>query len=310
MDKNSLVLGLLEVNLGSGKRDRTTEDYSFRCPFCKHHKPKLVVNVETGNYNCWTCHPATKGRTPVTLLKKLGASYQHIKEMASYFSVRLKPSEAEEEVVSVTLPSEFVSLIHNSNSLDHKRAMSYLRSRNISMSDIQKYNIGYCQTGRYQDRIIVPSYNKNGTLNYFIARSLDPNANKKYDAPSCKKSEIIGMENMINWSVPVILCEGAFDAIAIKRNAVPLFGKTIPKSLMLKLVESEVKTVYLALDKDALMEALDLSQKLISYGKEVYLLDLNGKDPSQIGFENMIKLLHIAEPLTFSNLLKKKMQLV
>ena len=90
---------------------------------------------------------------------------------------------------------------------------------------------------------------------------------------------MIGLEYFVNWSVPVILCEGIFDAIAIKRNAIPLFGKTIPKSLMMKLVESEVKTVYLALDKDALKEALNYSQTLLDHGKEVYLIELEGKIP-------------------------------
>jgi DNA primase len=113
----------------------------------------------------------------------------------------------------------------------------------------------------------------------------------------------------INWKVPVILCEGIFDAIALKRNAIPLFGKTIPKSLMLKLVESDVKTVYLALDKDALKEAINYSQQLINLGKDVYLIELQGKDPSEIGFEDMTKYLHTAKQLTFADLLLKKMQL-
>ena len=153
-------------------------------------------------------------------------------------------------------------------------------------------------------------YDKDGNVNYFIARSFEPDPSRKYDAPSCNKTELIGLEYFINWSVPVILCEGIFDAIAIRRNVVPLFGKTIPKSLMLKLVESEVKTVYLALDKDALKEALDYSQNLLNHGKEVYLIELEGKDPSELGFENMTKLLHHAKPLSFSDLLLKKIQLI
>jgi DNA primase len=115
------------------------------------------------------------------------------------------------------------------------------------------------------------------------------------------------MEYFVNWSVPVILCEGIFDAIAIKRNAVPLFGKSIPKALMLKLVESQVKTVYLALDKDALKEALTYSEQLINLGKDVYLIELEGKDPSDLGFENMTKLLQQAKPLTFGEIILKKM---
>ena len=308
MEKNNLVLGLLELHLGSGKKSGKHEDYAFSCPFCKHHKPKLVVNIETGQYNCWTCHPPTKGKTPVSLLKKLAAPISQVKEMASYFSVRL-PNSSTEETPQVTLPSEFISLVDPPNTIDIKRALSYLKSRKISQSDIQKYNIGYCSTGKYQDRIIIPSYDKNGVLNYFVARSLDNSAYIKYDTPECKKNDLIGMESLINWSVPVILCEGAFDAIAIKRNAIPLFGKTIPNSVMMKLVESEVKTIYLALDNDALKEAIDHAKQFLNYGKEVYMLDLKGKDPSKIGFENMIKLLHSAEPLTFSNLFRKKMKL-
>lgn len=309
MNNSNLVLGLLEVNLGPGKADKNGKDFTFYCPFCKHHKPKLVVNIETGVYNCWTCYPQTKGRNPVSLLKKMAARTDHIKEMASYFSNNSAELSTESKNI-VSLPKEFISLLEEEkSSLDKSRAVKYLKSRGITEDDIKKYNIGYCQSGKYQDRIIVPSYDNRGILNYFIARAIDKNSNKKYDAPSCKKSEIIGMENLINWKVPIILCEGAFDAIAIKRNAIPLFGKTISQTLMKKLVDAEVKTVYLALDKDALKEALDYSEKLINYGKDVYLLDLKGKDPSDIGFGEMVKLLHKAEQLTFSNLFRKKMEL-
>jgi DNA primase len=109
--------------------------------------------------------------------------------------------------------------------------------------------------------------------------------------------------------VPVVLCEGIFDAIALRRNAIPLFGKTIPEALMMKLVHSEVKTVYLALDNDAFKSSIKYAQQLINLGKDVYLIELNGKDPSEIGFENMTKYLHTAKQLTFSELLLKKMNL-
>jgi DNA primase len=120
---------------------------------------------------------------------------------------------------------------------------------------------------------------------------------------------LIGFEYFINWKVPVILCEGIFDAIALKRNAIPLFGKTIPQALMKKLVENDVKTVYLALDNDALKEALKYSVDLLNRGKDVYLVELQDKDPSELGFENMTKHLHTAKQLTFRDLLAKKMQL-
>jgi len=306
MENEQLVLGLLESVLGKGKPDKNKKDHVFHCPICNHKKPKLVVNVSSGQYNCWTCHPPTKGKTPVSLFKKLGVDKARIVEMKSYFkSDRTKIDDA--ETTRVFLPTEFISMTDNDGSLEYRHAAVYLKKRGINEYDVRKYNIGYCKTGRYRNRVIIPSYDRNGQVNYFIARSFEKDPYQKYDAPSIQKTEIVGMEYFINWSVPVILCEGIFDAIAIKRNAVPLFGKSIPKALMLKLVECQVKTVYLALDKDALKEALTYSEQLINLGKEVYLIELDGKDPSDLGFENMTKLLQQAKPLTFGEIILKKM---
>jgi hypothetical protein len=308
MESHDYILGLLESILGKGKKDRHTFDYAFDCPVCNHKKPKLIVNIKTGKYNCWTCHPPTKGATPVSLLVKLGVENERIAEMKTYFQTDNTKVE-ETRTKAVFLPKEFISFTDNDKSLEYRKAATYLKIRGIKASDVLKYNLGFCKVGRFRNRVIAPSYDSNGRLNYFIARSIDKDPYLKYDAPSVVKTEIIGLESLINWSVPVILCEGMFDAIAIKRNAIPLFGKTIPKALMLKLVESQVKTVYLALDNDALNEALSYSQKLLDHGKEVYLVELDGKDPSDLGFEMMTQLLHKAKPLTFTNLLARRMQM-
>ena len=308
MENEQLVLGLLESVLGKGKPDKNKRDHAFRCPICNHKKPKLIVNIFTGQYNCWTCHPATKGKTPVSLFKKLGVEKERMIEMKGYFKGDRTKIE-DTESTRVFLPKEFISMTENDKSLEYRRATVYLKNRGINESDVRKYNIGYCKEGRYRNRVIVPSYDKNGQVNYFIARSFEKEPYQKYDAPSVNKTEIIGLEYHINWTVPVILCEGVFDAIAIKRNVVPLFGKSITKALMLKLVESQVKTVYLALDKDALKEALTYSEQLINLGKEVYLIELQGKDPSDLGFTSMTELLQKAKPLTFGELMLRRMKM-
>ena len=308
MENEQLVLGLLESVLGKGKPDKNKRDHAFHCPICNHKKPKLIVNIFTGQYNCWTCHPATKGKTPVSLFKKLGVEKERMIEMKGYFKGDRTKIE-ETESTRVFLPKEFISMTENDKSLEYRRATVYLKNRGINEFDVRKYNIGYCKEGRYRNRVIVPSYDKNGQVNYFIARSFEKEPYQKYDAPSVNKTEIIGLEYHINWTVPVILCEGVFDAIAIKRNVVPLFGKSITKALMLKLVESQVKTVYLALDKDALKEALTYSEQLINLGKEVYLIELQGKDPSDLGFTSMTELLQKAKPLTFGELMLRRMKM-
>jgi DNA primase len=307
MDKIHLVLGLLHKVIGRSKPS-TKGNHAFHCPFCKHHKPKLEVDPSTGFYNCWTCQPATKGRNLVNLLKKLRATSEQIAEMRSYFPDG-KGEQQDKNYQVVELPKEFESLTKSSIKLPHRQAKSYIQKRGLTDIDIIKYNIGYCETGKYRNSIIIPSYNENGRLNYFISRSFEKDPARKYNAPSCNKNDLIGFEYFINWRVPVILCEGIFDAIALRRNAIPLFGKTIPKALMMKLVQSDVKTVYLALDNDALKQSIDYAQQLLNLGKDVYLIELEGKDPSEIGFQGMTKYLHTAKQLTFSDLLLKKMQL-
>jgi len=101
-----------------------------------------------------------------------------------------------------------------------------------------------------------------------------------------------------------------FDAIAIKRNVIPLLGKTINKSLMLKIINSTVQKIYIALDKDAIKQALNFCETLMNEGKEVYLVDIADKDPSEMGFEKFTNLIQNTLPLTFSNLLEKKLQIL
>ena len=157
--------------------------------------------------------------------------------------------------------------------------------------------------------VIVPSYDANGMINYYVGRSFDKNAYIKHKlAPTTK--DIVGFEMLINWDLPLILCEGAFDAMTIKRNAIPLFGKKISSSLMKKIIESNVKKIYLALDDDALKDALKHAETFIGYGKRVYFIEMQGKDPSELGFKTFTKLLHKATELTTSSLMKKRMALL
>ena len=307
MEKTHLVLGLLHNIIGRSKPS-TKGNHAFHCPFCKHHKPKLEIDPNTGFYNCWTCQPATKGRNLVNLLKKVHATSEQIAEMRSYFPDG-KGEQSEKSYEVVELPKEFESLTKMSTKLPYRQAKSYIQKRGLTDVDIIKYNIGYCETGKYRNSIIVPSYNENGRLNYFISRSFEKDPSRKYNAPSCNKNDLIGFEYLINWKVPVILCEGIFDAIALKRNAIPLFGKTIPKALMMKLVQSDVKTVYISLDRDALKEALRYARQLLDLGKDVYLIELEGKDPSDIGFENMTTLLHKAKQLSYKDIMSKLMNM-
>ena len=155
------------------------------------------------------------------------------------------------------------------------------------MSDIVRYNIGYCDSGMYGNRIIVPSYSETGELNYFIARDVF-DGGMKYKNPPVSK-DVVGFELFINWDEPIILCEGVFDAIAIRRNAIPLFGKTIPKSLRKKIYEKKVKEIYILLDSDAIKDSIKITDDLMRNGINVYFVKLSEEDPSDMGFKKSNK---------------------
>jgi hypothetical protein len=101
-----------------------------------------------------------------------------------------------------------------------------------------------------------------------------------------------------------------FDALTIKRNVIPLFGKVLHDKLMKKLVESSVNRIYIALDNDARKDALKQAETLMSYGKEVYLVEMEGKDANEIGFEQFLNTIEQTQPLDLKSLLEKKLQLI
>jgi len=305
---NQSLVALTNSVLGSGK-STARGNKAYRCPYCNHHKPKLEINfTENKNgdnpWHCWVCDK--KGKKLYPIFKKIGASPEKISELKSI----VKYVGPETEVVTqeeVQLPKEFKTFEDlKAYDVEGRQALAYLKSRGLSKDDILKYNMGYCTSGRYAKMVIIPSYDANGTLNYFTGRSFEKDPYVKYRNPEVSR-DIIPFELYINWNIPLILCEGPFDALAIKRNVIPLLGKNIQSRLMKKIVTSAVEKVYIALDKDAQKQALKFCEQLLNEGKEVYLVDMQDKDPSDMGFENFTKLIQETYPLTLSGLLEKKL---
>jgi DNA primase len=306
---NHLLVNLVNNVLGPGK-NTSGSNYTYTCPFCNHRKPKLEINFQENeeglnNWHCWVCNK--KGKKLVTLFKAIDAPQHRVEELASYVKISFhEQTNVKQEVLA--LPKEYKPLYQaDTKQVTVRQALRYLKERNLTKYDIARYELGYCETGRYKDMIIIPSYDHSGTVNYFVGRNFGPSP-VKYKNPSYSK-DIVPFELLINWESPIILCEGAFDAMAIKRNAIPLLGKTIPQKLLKKIVSSKVSQVFVALDRDAMKQALSYCEKLLDHGKEVFLIDMEEKDPSELGFENFTKLLHLAEPLTLRGLMEYKLNL-
>ena len=303
--KQNKIVNLVNRVLGNnGIKLKKLDEYMYWSPFVSHHKQKLQVNVHNQNWHCWVSN--TGGRTLFQLFKKVNASHQHFDELKELVgdTPRYK-IKTDAKVDVVQLPIEFKPLWNGGDSIVKRHALSYLYKRNIDDSDILKYNIGYCDTGLYSNRIIIPSYDSNGTLNFFVGRDFYSSTMKYRNSPTTK--DIIGFDLFINWDEPIILCEGVFDAMAFKRNAIPLFGKTVMKTLQKKIVESRVKTIYLALDNDAIGDATKISEHFINNDIKVKMMKFEEKDPSETGFKSLLYLINRTRQTKFSDLMRLKL---
>lgn len=296
--------------MGEAPQTRKDEEALFHCKFCGHHKRKLECNLLSYNWHCWTCN--SRGKSFRSLFRKLNVPksyYQRLFEITKEksFSGFTRGKETSHELLK--LPEEFIPLSKFNNSLSphRKHALKYLKNRNISEIDILRYNIGYAENGEYSGRVIIPSYDEKGNLNFFSSRAFYPSMKIKYRNPPWSK-DIVGFGMLINWNLEdVTLVEGVFDAIAIRRNAIPLFGKTLSYSLKESLIINGIERVNIVLDNDARNDAVEIQKFLNAHEIDSRLVKLDGKDPSEIGFEKMINLINESQPTTFHNMLEMKL---
>ncbi len=244
-----------------------------------------------------------------SLLRKLDVDRKTISVIREiYGDSNWTPQQEDADTkVFISLPKEVISLSEEPKGFnpEYKNAMYYLTQRGITIKDIIKYNIGYCKEGLYAQRVIIPSYNSDGSLNYFISRSYYPENKMKYKNPPISKN-IICFDSQVNWHEPIILCEGVFDAITIKRNAIPLLGKFPSKQLVEKIFMSGVNNIIISLDNDAMTEALKAAEYFRKNGINVKMMYLKDKDAADMGYENFYEELKKTKEFNSEELLLMK----
>ena len=295
---------LLESLLNRG-RALQNDEIAFNCVFCHHSKKKLQVNLRTQMWQCWVC--GVKGRSIYHLFKKLKASQMHFEKLTQYTgytpNVVVKKSYDE-----LSLPAEFKSFLHvESSNPEFWIALGYLKKRGVSREDILRYNIGFCESGPYSKMVVIPSYDQDGILNFFTGRSYYNDATFKHKNPKVSK-DIIGFGLYVDWRYPITVVEGVFDALAVKRNAIPLFGKIVLEKLKKAVIQNNVTHINIALDKDARAKALQSCEYFINNGVTVTLIDLSDDDPSDLGFSKITTIIQDSKQLTTYQLMEMKMK--
>jgi len=303
------LLVLLESVIGNSYK-KSKNNHAFYSPFVTHSKPKLEIDITLNSkgenkWHCWISDE--KGRSIKSLFKKIGVSKSKWDEHNNIFKKKYRYQTVEDEINTVVnLPDEYIPIWQPGESLMRTHALKYLLKRGVTVPDMIKYSIGYCEEGIYKNKIIVPSYNESGILNYFVGRSFYKEFQSHKNPPSSK--DIIGFELFINWDLGITLTEGSFDAIAIRRNVIPLFGKFLQNKLKLKIIEKKPPFVNICLDPDAMESAIKMVDDLHQCGvTSVRLIKLpNEKDPAELGFTAISSLIENAKDITLYDMVKMK----
>ena len=264
-----------------GSYRRSHHEFIFQCPQCNHHKPKLSVNLDKNVFKCWVCD--YRGKSVYRLVKKYGEFIDcrewpkdEDKVDITEFEKIILQIESEGAEPTTELPQEFQPLSTAHIEFNSIQARRYLKDRGVTNDEILKWKIGFCQSGEYEGRIVIPSFNLNGDVNFYVTRSYTGDWRKYKNSP-VSKNKMIFNELFIDFSKEIIITEGVFDSIVAGDNSVPLLGSTLSEKskLFWEIVKNDT-SVYIALDADAESKSLYIIDTLLKYDIEVYKIDTAG----------------------------------
>ena len=310
-----------------------SEQLQVNCPRCQESeglsypdgKFNLEINTAKRMFRCWKCDEPRFSGSLGRLVKTFGSNtdYEMYKSYAGILQdYNFNDNDEEIELVQVKLPDEMIyfSQMDVSNP-EHFDAYNYIvTERKIERDIILRYRLGFCTTGKYAKRIIIPSFDANGEVNYFVSRyyGTDLKIRKKlpYLNPFADKDRIIFNEGLVNWDSTLYLVEGVFEMLSFPVNIIPMLGKNLSTTLFMKLKELQPHVVVL-LDPDAYKNSIELFYILqtIYVGNEerVKIVKLPTNDDldelrKNQGIDDVIKCLYGARGLILDDYFIQKLQ--
>lgn len=308
-----LLKNILESFLGKSKKD-LDESYQlqFPCPRCietkgEHEAKKynLEINLLKGVYNCWSCgqYDNEMHGSIIKLIRLYGNNnilneYKEVLKnlkLSKLYQLKYEKDDfnidfTQSEINNIHFPKNYRKFNKDNIKYDEK-PLSYLFKRGITWDIINKFNLGYTLYDKNDKqsslRIIIPSINEFGELNYWTGRDFTslPKRQKYYN-PSVERKELIFNEGKVNWNADVTLVEGPFDHLVVP-NSIPLLGKVLKTDFKLYqcLTTKCNANINIFLDGDAINDVKKIYQLLNHdklYGKIRYIPVRENEDPSSI----------------------------
>lgn len=302
-------LNFIQKSFGTYRISRDGRNVDVRCPICApSDRSKLKLSILTDDADdmclachCWTC--GYKSRTLWNLLVKY-CSRDLLLEYRDRFlpeSMRRRSyveDESNNVPQSIELPSDFELLVTSkTNDPDVIAIKKYLYSRNMTDDDLWFYKVGFSMQNKWFRRAIFPSFDAEGKLSWYVARTVD-NVRPKYESPEGDRKNVIFNEINVDWSRQIVLCEGVFDMVKCGENAIPLLGSDINKeSALFNAIVANKTPVALALDVDMRHSKVPIVvKKLAEYDVDVVVVDVQS-DPGDMTKREFSRSLSLARHL-------------
>jgi len=290
---------LLISVFGEGNLSGDGKDIAFFCPVCRKSpkskkKRKLSIEIETGVYHCWVCE--SKGKSLTWFVKKNVPEFKDLDRMREYFGGE-KSAEKEEEEFILQLPDDF-KLIALSSSPIANVMRDYLFDRGMNEEDLYRFKAGYSLEYNFKDRVIFPSLDNNLELNFYVTRTISEEVKfAKYRNCDASKKDIIFNEHLIDWSEPVILVEGIFDAVKAGKQAIPVLGSWVDMSYYVfkKIVQNKTD-VILGFDPDVKNKEMKIAKLFFQNSVNVKIIENYDKDLGDLSKEEVKNLILNAKP--------------
>ena len=300
--------GLMEyLTQRLGVPSGTGPEYKFFCPFCidrlgdeSSHR-KLTFNLAKVVFHCWRCKYG-KGNLE-RFFRDLNGGVLRIVELslirgevtiprekiAATVRNLLYRDEERKALKAVDLPPEMVRLTQrqwDDPPTRLKRGIKYLKDRKITFGQVEWFDIGYCPTGRYGQRLVFPLY-QGGDQIYFTTRyagkserkTLNPRWEDGYYSAS---TTLLNFDSVVGEPI-VSIVEGPFDMMA-HEHAVSLTGKGMSDAqivLLQMLAELGTEEFVVSLDAGAGQDADDIYHRLLGRVPKVSVLLLDHGDPDE-----------------------------
>jgi hypothetical protein len=309
----SLSLHSFLRSLG-GKQTGNSAEFVFDCWLCGG-KEKLYFNVSKLIGFCQKCS------SPVSLHQLAaelgGVSIKDIQEYIVEAQTRgAHTADFKDNVLNallaegtkaamapqeISLPPSFRTLEEGQTSVTGRKAIAYMEHRGFDISVLHELQFGYCSSGYYEGRIIIPFW-EDGKLVYWQARDFtgkQPPSKKIMNPPagsvSIGKSSVLFNYDVARRFSSVIVCESWGSALATHRCAVGLNGKNMSTVQRDKLLATEAEQFFVLLDHGAAGDAWKVAEQLAAH-RPTMIAFLPYGDPNEVSKHVLFEAISNAQP--------------